>query len=219
MKRTSKPVFMVLLSFFILFLTFSPVNATSSSLSNNSSDFEVLQDKISETLTLVSDRYVFDEAFIKNLVFQFDVESFNAQYGLHYTNQSLFDSIINEISEYRYSNQITMRSTYCNTDKEVSGWNYTRTFASKKSTNYYITSLRNYAKIIAAAGATGTAITAPVPPLDIFEGAIGTLGYLYYDSFADWLAYNNDKSSGCGTIFDINKFTFVYTIWNQIEFN
>lgn len=176
-----------------------------------------MQDQITETLIIENNRYIYNYDTIKEIVDNYNFEEFNQLFNTDYTNESFLNTAINLIRNTDLTPQISPAGI-CGQTWTIEGWNYTRTAQTKAVSNAFVNDLNNYAAICAAGGSIGGAATSAVPPVALLLAAVGTLGALYYETFANNLSYQNSLS-GCGTVIDINKFTFYYQIWNQANYN
>lgn len=176
-----------------------------------------MQDQITETLRVEDNRYVYDYAKIKEIVFNYNFEDFNQIRGTNYTNESFLQLAIHSIENTDLTPQI-ITTGICGQTWVIEDWNYVRTAQTKAVSDAFVNDARNYAEICASGGVIGGTITSSVPALAVVLVAAMELGALYYNTFANNLSYQNSLSN-CGTVIDVNRFTFYYQIWNQANYN
>ena len=194
-------------------------------------EFMDLQDKVTAVLEVDGDHYVYSEDEVISVIKaeNFDFAALNEVLGTNYTEDSFIEMALYNIENtelgIRYADgscPVQTRGTYCGRSAYEEGWNYTRTYLTESETDDAIVEIRglsneqsDYSSIFFILG-------------DIYPGALGKL-FSYIASLglgisATWnklyceaLEYNNDLSS-CGTVSDINKFTYIFDVWNQGNF-
>lgn len=188
-------------------------------------EFNEMQDQITKSMVLKDGKYEYDYDVVRDIVYNFEFTKVNNQLGTNWNHENFLEEAINlidnfenkESSEAFASTCSATRAAGCDENWESSGWNYGRTAMDTDTTTYYATLSENYSVGAVGLGSVAARMTALVPILSgILFAAGGATGF-YYSSFASWLRYNNSLTD-CGTVVDINKFTFVYTIWTQPEF-
>lgn len=167
-------------------------------------EMQQMQDRITETLIIEDNKYIYDYDTIKEIVDVYDFDEFNQVAGTNYTKESFLDIAIDSIENTDLTPQV-IPTGICGQTWNIEGWNYGRTAQTKAVSNALVNDAKNYVEICAAGGTIGGAATA-------------ALGVAYYNTFANNLSYQNSLSK-CGTVIDINKFYFHYQIWNQANYN
>lgn len=216
MNLTKKSFYRCTLSIIIVVLTMICLTGQKTvyaSTLNNNRDFDELQATITSSLTLRNDKYDYNEAYIRSLVNQFDIDYFNEKYSKDYTNETLSNMIIDNISSYTYVPQIVSRAT-CNLNHSTSGWNYVRRYVSNGAMKDYLYEARKAINLITLGHAVNAAIAGAITG---GAGAaavaiIGAFDVWYWTTLVDAVEYENN---GCGSVFDINSFTSWFDVWDQ----
>ncbi|MFA1013914.1 hypothetical protein [Dubosiella newyorkensis] len=207
---------MVCLCMGILLVT--PVSASEENIQNRKEsnpiilEFNKIQDKITESLSIEGNHYVYDKNYINHLFDEFDINTFNEITGKKYTLESLKSDIYYALDTYIISNQISTYGTYYNRNATEEGWNYWRWYMSEAKTNEMIQSLTNISN-----GELGTSIILGIISVLPGAGVIGWAG-LTATLKAGWnglyrQSLINVNGPG-GTVTDINKFT-IYIAFNK----
>lgn len=176
-----------------------------------------MQDRITETLIIEDNKYIYDYDTIKEIVDVYDFDEFNQVAGTNYTKESFLDIAIDSIENTDLTPQV-IPTGICGQTWKIEGWNYVRTAQTKAVSNALVNDAKNYAEICRAGGTIGGAATSAVPAVAVVLVAASALGVAYYNTFANNLSYQNSLSK-CGIVIDINKFYFHYQIWNQANYN
>lgn len=163
-------------------------------------DFLYLQDRITDTLIVSGDHYVYDEKIIKSLVDTFNIDEFNNFYNCEYTAESLTAEFINLISSYKIEAKTKANTPAytCNIDAfYAGGWNYDRYYHSSNETNYIANTMANITDSemlkVFIIGAWGL-----VDPLHGFTASL-LLGWA-----GDFVNAIRNVNSGCGVVIDFN---------------
>lgn len=176
--------------------------------------FEELQDTIDRSIAIdLNGRYVYDQQEIRSIIYSSDIDfvKFNSAFGKNYTKESLYNEIIASLQTTVVKTPITTNGTYCNRNYSTGGWNYVREFMSSDVTTIATLELRRWANDISLVG-----LTRLIPnPIATIIAAGGIFTAWYYNSLANAWEYNNN---GCGVVSDINKFTTIFTVWDQRNF-
>lgn len=180
-------------------------------------EMQQMQDRITETLIIEDNKYIYDYDTIKEIVDVYDFDEFNQVAGTNYTKESFLDIAMDSIENTDLTPQV-IPTGICGQTWKIEGWNYVRTAQTKAVSNALVNDAKNYAEICRAGGTIGGAATAAVPAVAAILIAASALGVAYYNTFANNLSYQNSLSK-CGTVIDINKFYFHYQIWNQANYN
>lgn len=188
-------------------------------------EFNEMQDKITLSMTFKDGAYNYNYQTIYDIVYNYNFTDLNNELGTNWSKESFLETAIVLIENFESKNNdnekvcsiTSARAKMCGENWETSGWNYARSAMSTNKTAHYITLCNSLALGSGTAGSIGAKMTALVPILSGILFAAGAAGALYYGTFALWLDHNN-KLTKCGTVVDINKFTYVYTIWTQPEF-
>jgi hypothetical protein len=185
-----------------------------------------LQNKIDSVLTIANGRYNYNAKQIKNIINAsgFNFNMLNKELGTNYTEQSFTNAVLTSIQNTvltKTSNNNMMMAaatSYCNVNKTTSGWNYNRAFANNTKSGQIADKLEQTADNWALFG-TASTISSFIPVVGPFIAAGMGLGSGFNAWYSNTLARAiRVNMSGCGTVTDINKFTTVFTVWDQREF-
>ncbi len=184
--------------------------------------FKNLQNKIDSKLDIVYDNgeYVYSYNYddIKEIIYNsgFDFEQFNAKYGTNYDKTSFLNAVITSIDSTKLHSNVAPIANYCNHDESTQGWNYYREFMSESVSKNTVSDLRQTATNFRLGG-TGVGLL--IGTVSKLFGGVFKLGTAYDAWYFDTLANSIEVNmSGCGTVTDINKFTTVFTVWDQRDF-
>ena len=217
----------------LLATTLTTVNAnegTKPSREKIIEEFNELQKEIDEVLDIKGNKYVFDKTEVIQVVndSDFDFNTYNEYFNTNYTKDVFADTAVHLIEtanlEYKSvgENTCSVRGTYCGKNGTSSGWNYDRFYNNKTNSEKSATKLdelsRNWALVAGSSGG----ISAFLPGIGTAIAAGIGLGAGWNSWYAGTLAAairSNNSDGNCGTVTDINKFTTVFSVWSQREFN
>lgn len=223
MKKILSSVLSIVLS---IFFVITPIGAKVLDINEQ---FIELQNKVTSVLNVSNNRYVYSEQEVVNVIKNenFDFDELNKKYGTSYSEESFIKLALHNIENAKlgiqYFNEDTVCTygTYCGRNAVEEGWNYFRFYYNKTETTTKVYQLRNLANnwtLVAAAGQFANYV--PGLGTAIAVGIAAGVGWnaWYATSLSNAMEYNN-TFSGCGTVTDINKFTTVYSCYNQSNFN
>lgn len=192
--------------------------------------FNDLQSEIDKVLRIDDTKYVFNKEDVVNVInnYDFDFQTYNEYFHTNYTNEGFADIVIKMIenADLTYhsndSGSCSLRGTYCGKNGTSSGWNYDRFYNNKTNSKKVADKLdelsRNWSLISGASGGIGAFL--PGIGTAIASGiALGAVWNTWYTSTLASAIRSNNEDGNCGTVTDINKFTTVFTVWSQREFN
>lgn len=185
-------------------------------------EFKTLQNKIDSKLDIVYSNgeyvYLYNYDDIKEIIYHsgFDFKQFNDRYGTNYDESSFLKAVITSIDTTKLRSNITPIATYCNHNESTEGWNYYREFMSESVSKTTISDLRQTATNFRLGGTAGGILIGTVSKL---FGGVFKIGTAYDAWYFDTLANSIEANlSGCGSVVDVNKFTTVFTVWDQRNF-
>lgn len=220
-----KRIFTALVAMVLMLnLVFTVTASASTSVPNQNSEiiqqFTELQNKIDALLTIEDGKYVYDAQEIRSLIESenFDFTALNSEVGTNYTEESFIEFALEQISTTNLNTRNYLRGTYANRNYYTEGWNYRRYFYNNNNSAATADRLDQQATNWGLTGTLG-AIASAVPgvgtAISIGVGAGAGISIWYLNTLANSIRVN---MSGVGTVTDINKFTFVFTVWDQRNF-
>lgn len=178
-------------------------------------EFKEMQDEITENLELSFDGYVYDYETIKKIVYDFDFTDVNTHLNFEYTNESFLEEAIGWIDETDTGAMMMTPRATCNLHYQTDGWNYNRWYMRSSAVKpwiYETTRVVNNNKLRAG----GIAIIIGAMPGGFVPGVFLGLADLGYDWYWTGLMNQVDyKNTGCGVVYDIDKYVGMYSVWDQ----
>lgn len=206
------------LMMFMLSLSVTGVSAnTNQSFDTNAIElFNDMQEEVDNSLTLVDNKYVYNEDDIYKIVSSYDVDSINEYFGTDFTTKSLADKMITKIDEYVYTPEISLRGTYYNRNYKTVGWNYNRWFTSQSMTNTWVRELEFASEVQGDA----SILAGCVSLIPGYGGAgVASLGWAITSKWNSSFAAALEKANRAGgLVSDVNTIIPYYTITAQINF-
>ena len=89
-----------------------------------------MQDRITETLIIEDNKYIYDYDTIKEIVDVYDFDEFNQVAETNYTKESFLDIAIDSIENTDLTPQV-IPTGICGQTWKIEGWNYVRTAQTK----------------------------------------------------------------------------------------
>lgn len=177
-------------------------------------NFEKLQMDIDNVLKVNNGRYVYNTQEVRRVIKDnnFNFNEFNKINKTDYTLESFTQEVLNLIEQVDFNKFVVSRGT-SGVNRHEQGWNYHRYYNDYYKTLSISKILQDYS--IGIASLTGLAGLLPFG--NIFIGIVGGYGAAYCGLLSNALNYNNSLNQD-GTVMDINKFTTVFSVWNQRYF-
>lgn len=161
-------------------------------------EFKELQDSITETLQENGNKYIYDEILIRSMVDSFDVDLFNEEYNVNYTNKTLADEMLKDIADFEIPIMTYNTPVYaCDRNLEFNEWNYTRYYKSQGKATEFKAALKK--------DSNGLNVLASLAGVfSIWASA----GIGFYSWQRNNMADDIDNYNGvCGIVMDINHYT------------
>lgn len=212
-----KMLFLLMCSVLTL-LCLQPNVANASSSRNEDqvmSDFTNMQNKITSSLKVEGNHYVYDKNEVRSIVYSFDFDKLEKETGIKYSKESFLEAAITNIDATVIEHRIEPRNANkYNRNYTESGWNFRRDWMDTNYTNYFISEYRRIANDIGLIGAVGTNAS-KVPAIQWALGVGFAYDVWYFNNVAD---NTEKKNNGTGVVFEINIFTAYYSVWSQNEY-
>lgn len=97
-------------------------------------EMQQMQDRITETLIIEDNKYIYDYDTIKEIVDVYDFDEFNQVAGTNYTKESFLDIAMDSIENTDLTPQV-IPTGICGQTWKIEGWNYVRTAQTKAVSN------------------------------------------------------------------------------------
>ena len=105
-------------------------------------EMQQMQDRITETLIIEDNKYIYDYDTIKEIVDIYDFDEFNQVAGTNYTKESFLDIAIDFIENTDLTPQV-IPTGICGQTWKIEGWNYVRTAQTKAVSNALVNDAKN----------------------------------------------------------------------------
>lgn len=197
-------------------------------LNSNESEREFLdlQNEITLSLGEINAKYVYDEVTIRNIINKYDFNLINKSMDSPIDKESFINDVLYSLDTVKIEkpspNSVSLLSRgyptgkLCGHNGSYSIWNSMRDYLDKEESEDYVHTVRQLALKLGAGATVGGAVLGPFSGgvLTIILGAVGTLGVTKFTLMGNDVEHYNSKSS-CGTVVDLNRFTYHHYVFSQ----